>query len=337
MSIVLAFLAAPVLAQDDTRIRELIQKLDDDSFEVREQAEKELVAIGEPALALLRKAAEESDKRKEQGELRVRAASALHAIEFAVKSRQVYVDPKLVTLRQTDAELGVVVAELEKLTGVKIDGSSVDTREKVSLDARNAPLFRVLDDLCRGHNERTYEYREEGVKLLKDRHLACPTAYEGPFRIRIVKLKQERSTDFKAKTAQVQLTLDADWQKYLSPSKRYDLEIKKAADDRGGMLEVHRGEDAEDGNGQVMLGGGRVVMRRAVMMQGLAAGAEAPAQTWTLKGLSPGASRLSIQGIARFSFPLEKTDVAFDKPAAADAKEAGDYTIALKSLVVGRL
>jgi hypothetical protein len=335
--IALALLGAPVSGQDDARIKELIQKLDDDSFETREQAEKDLVAIGEPALPLLKKAAEESEKRKEQGELRVRAASALHAIEFAVKSKQVYVDPKLVTLRMTSADLAGVLVELEKQTGVRFDASSIETKDPVTIDAKQATLFRVLDDLCRGQEARTYEYREEGVKFQKERHAPYPTAYEGPFRIRIVKLKQERSTDFKAKVAQVQLSLDADWQKYLTPSKKYEIEIKKATDDKGATLEVHRGEDADEANAGLIVGGGRIVMRRAVMMAGIGGAGESTAQPWTLKGLSAGASRLSVAGVARFSFPLDKTDVTFDKPAAGESHEAGDYTIAMKSLVAGRL
>ncbi len=334
----LALLSGPVLAQDETRIKELIQKLDDDAFETREQAEKELVAIGEPAIPLLRKAAEEAEKRKEQGEVRVRALSALRAIEFAAKSRQVYVDPKLVTLRLADAELAAVLVELEKQTGVKMESASVDTRAKVSIDTKNAPLFRVLDDLCRGQEERTYEYREEGVRFQKERHPPFPTAYEGPFRIRIVKLKQERSTDFKTKIAQVQLSLDADWQKYLSPWKKYDIDLKKASDDKGGALEVHRGEDADDGNGGVMVAGGaRIVMKRAIMMAGIPGAGDPASQPWTLKGLSAGATRLTIQGVARFSFPLDKGDVTFDKPTTGESREAGDYTIGLKSLVANRL
>ena len=60
--ILLAFALAtlPCPAQDEAKIKELIQKLDDDSFEAREQAEKELVALGEAAVPSLKKAAEEA-------------------------------------------------------------------------------------------------------------------------------------------------------------------------------------------------------------------------------------------------------------------------------------
>ena len=331
----LALLSAPALAQDEARIKELIQKLDDDSFEAREQAEKDLIAIGEAAAPLLKQAAQETEKRKDQGELKVRALSALRAIEFAAKARQVYVEPKLVTLSLADTELSAVLVELEKQTGVRMDPGSVDARAKVSIDVTKAPLFRALDDLCRGQEERTYEYREEGVRFQKERHLTCPTAYEAAFRIRVVKLKQERSTDFKTKNAQVQLTLDADWQKYLSPWKRYDIELKKATDDKGAALEVRKGEDAEDG--LILAGGARIAMKRAILMGGMAGAGDLSQQPWTLKGLSVGATRLTLQGVARFSFPLDKGDVTFDKPAAGDSRESGDYTIALKGLVANRL
>lgn len=337
--VALALTSLPCLAQDDARILDLIQKLDDDSFEAREQAEKALVAIGEAAVPHLRKAAEEAEKRKDRGEVRVRALSALRAIEFAAKSAKVYAEPKLVTLELSDAPLSAVLDELARQTGAKFDASSVDGKAKVSVAAKDAPLFKVLDDLCRGQDERTYEYREEGVKFSKDPHRPYPSAYAGPFRLRIVRVKLERSTDFKAKNAQVQLSLDADWQKYLSPAKRYEIEIKKATDDKGGTLEVRRGEDWEDPNGGLMFGGGaRVVLaRRAVLMGGGGVAGQDLPQPFTLKGLSAGAARLSLQGVARFSFPLDKSEVKFEKPGASELREAGDYSIALKNVSVGRL
>lgn len=334
--IALALAALPAAPQDDARIKELIQKLDDDGFEAREQAEKELVAIGEPALPLLRKAAEEAEKRKDGGEVKVRTLSALRAIEFAAKARQVYIEPKKVTLKLMGSDLGQVLDELARQTGVKFDASSVDARATVSVDAKDAPLFKVLDDLCRGQDERTYEFREEGVKFQKEPHRPYPTAYDGPFRIRIVRLRQERSTDFKARTAQIQLSLDADWQKHLSPARRYEIEVRKAVDDKGGSLDVRKGEDWDDPNG-VLMGGARIVMKRAVMMAGGAGGAPDAVQPFTLKGLSPGATRVTLQGVAKFTFPLDKTDVKFEKPGASETREAGDYSIALKNLASGRL
>ena len=271
--------------------------------------------------------------------MRVRALSALRAIEFAVKAKKVYSEPALVTLDLKDSYLTRVLEEITKQTGVRFNASDVDPRGAVSIDVKDQPLFKVLDEICRGQEERTYEWRDESVKFLKDRHVPYPSAYPGPFRIRIVRLKQERSTDFKSKNAQLQLSLDASWQKYLNPAKRFEIEIKKATDDKGGTLEVRKGEDPDDPNGLLAAAGGaRIVMRRAVMVAGGFAG-DAPGQPqpFTLKGLGAGAVRLTIEGVAKFSFPLDKTDVVFEKPGASESREAGDYSIALKNIAAGRI
>ena len=52
-----------------------------------------------------------------------------------------------------------------------------------------------MDLLCRGQEERTWEARDDGIRLLKDRHLSYPTEYSGPFRIRVQSLNLERSND----------------------------------------------------------------------------------------------------------------------------------------------
>jgi hypothetical protein len=329
---------APVLAQEEARLRELIQNLDDDSFEVREKAQKDLVALGEPAVPYLRAAVTEAENQKEKAEIKSRALAALHAIEFAAKAKQFYAEPKLVTIHCADAELGGILADLEKQTGVRMDPSAIDAKSKVSLDAREAPLFRVLDDLCRGQEERSYEYRDSGVQFQRSRFVPCPTAYEGPFRIRMVKLKHERSTDWKTSEAQAQFTLEADWQKYLKPSKKVDLEIRKATDGQGTELEAVKAGTGDEGvEGIVAMGGGRFIMRRAGVIVGQVTAEEQTAQLFTLKGLRPGATRLTVQGVARFHFPLEKTDVVFSKPASGEAQQAGDVTISLKSMGGGRV
>jgi WD40 repeat protein len=67
-------------AADPAAIRRLIAQLGDESFTTREAAGKKLAAIGEPALALLREAAEESDI----AEVRRRAQQLVSQIERKV-------------------------------------------------------------------------------------------------------------------------------------------------------------------------------------------------------------------------------------------------------------
>ncbi len=335
--LLLSLLAAALPVQEEARIRGLITKLDDDSFEVREKAEQELVAIGEAAVPLLRTAVAEAERRKDQAEIRVRALSAIDAIEFAAKARRFFAEPRLITLRCPEAEIGQVLSDLERQTGVKCDVSRIDAKAKVSIDAVNAPLFKVLDGLCLGQEERSYEYRDEGVRFHRSRFVPCPSAYEGPFRIRAVKLKQERSTDFKTSDAQVQLSLAADWERYLKPSRRVVLEVRKATDDKGGALEVGTAEEVDDGNGgRIVIGGRRILMRLGGAVMVAAAADEEAAHFFTLKGLSPGATRITVQGLAQFMFPLEKKDVVFENPGADEPQQAGDVALALRSQGSGR-
>jgi RNA polymerase sigma factor (sigma-70 family) len=72
--------AAKPATPDDRTIRALIAQLGDDSFKRREQASKRLVAIGAPALELLRRAARDGRDL----EVRRRAGQAVRAIERAL-------------------------------------------------------------------------------------------------------------------------------------------------------------------------------------------------------------------------------------------------------------
>ena len=65
------------VAPDEKTIRALIDQLGDESFDKREAAEKRLADIGEPALALLDKAAKENS----EAEVRERAAKVIGGIE----------------------------------------------------------------------------------------------------------------------------------------------------------------------------------------------------------------------------------------------------------------
>jgi hypothetical protein len=315
-------------AQDDARIAELIQRLEDDSVEARENAQKELIRIGEPALAPLRKAVEQAGTSADRGELRVRGSAAIRQIDLAVKSRAVYQDPKLVTFRASGMKLSEAAASIGKQAGVRIDASAVDGEAAVTCDLKAVPLFLALDELCRGQEERTYEYKEEGVvKLLKDRHVAHPTAYAGPFRVRILTMKVERSTDFKSKKSSLFLTLDADCEKYLKPWKNPEIEITGATDDKGTALEVKEGEGDEDAN----VAGGRAFAKIVVGGAAFFGGQDPNAgqKTYTLKGLAAGATQVSLQGTVRFRFPLETREIKFDRPAAGATQETADYTVRL--------
>jgi hypothetical protein len=326
-----ALLALPLAAaQEDAKVRDLIQKLEDDSFDVREQAQKDLTRMGEAAIPALRAAVAAAAKSTDRGELKARAEAVLREIDLAAKSKAVYREPARITLRLKDAPLAEALKEIGRQAGVRIDASGVDEKAPVTVEAEGAPLFRVLDDLCRGRDDRTYEYREEGtVKFAPERHVSYPADYPGAFRVRVVRMRLERTTDFKDRKATLHLSVESDHEKYLKPSKSRDVEISKAVDDKGGALEVRKGEEDDEMNqgfgGAVM----RVQIARAFRVMGAGAGTEPSGTAFTLRGLSEGASKVTLQGNARFSFPLDARTITFERPQGGETQDVGDYTVKL--------
>ncbi len=320
--LIAAFLLLAASAQDEAKIRELIRSLDSDSFEVREQAQKELVRIGDAALPFLKQALAEASKGG--GELKLRVEAALREIELAGEALRVCPDPKRITLKAERGDLAQALGEIARQAGIKVDASAADGADPVTLDLKDAPILLALDRIFAGQRERTYEWRDEGaVRVLRERHAPLPAAYDGAFRVRVSKMRLERSTDFKSKTASIFLTLDADCEKSLKLSRKRDIELTRAVDDKGAALEVKPGESTDDMN-RVMQAGGRVIFR--VAGGALLGGAEQEDHDFTLKGLSEGASRVTLAGKARFHFPLGLSELRL---ARNETRDNGDYTIRL--------
>jgi len=319
MRLLLAILALGFL-QQEAPFRELIQKLEDDSAQTRDKAQKDLGALGEAALPSLKEVVAST---RSSDELKLRAAAAIREIELAVRTAKVYREPNRITVRAADTMLREVLDEVARQSGVKIDSKFVDETAKVTLDVKEATLYQTLDAVCRGQEERSWEARDDGIRLLRERQVPYPSEYSGPFRVRVQTMNVERNNDFKVRTATLTVTLDADCERQLKPLKNVELEIAKATDDQGSAIDVSP------------LNPGMMVFRGAPGARIVVRGGVTPAElqesirTFTLKGLGLTASRIGLEGIARFAFPLEAREIVFDKPATAETRDMGDTTIRL--------
>jgi len=313
---------------------ELIRKLEDDAFDVRERAQADLVKLGEAALPALRKALGES---KDRAELRLRVEAAVREIDLAVKTRQVCPEPKLITLK-SDGPLPLILDEISKQAGLRLEASALGADAKASLDVRDLPLLRVLDLLCRPGDERRWEFVEDDrVRFLKEPRPDWPTSYAGSFRVRATSMKLSRSTDFKVKTSSLRVVLEADHDRRVKPSRGVEIEVTQAEDDKGSTVEARKGEEDDDA---AMLGrnGGIRINRGFVRMQVAGGGLDSSAgnETVTLKGLDPAATRVSFRGIATFRFPLDRAEVRFAPPQAGETRDAADLKLKLETLGAGR-
>jgi hypothetical protein len=302
----------------DPDVRDLIRRLEDDNAEVREQAQKQLGSLGEAALPLLQQTAESP---RSSSELRLRVLAAIREIELAAKIAKVFVEPRRITLKAADQPLREVLDELSRQAGVPIECLQVDSAAKISLDEKDASLQMVLDRLCKDQAERTWEARDDGsIRLLKDRHPSTPVVYGGPFRVRVQSLGVERSTDFKGKTVTATATIVADWDRRLKPSKIVEIDLTKASDGQDSQIDISAAD------------AGVVVVRGVPGAQIRVAGMTFPdsgenTRAFSLRNLSPGATQVDLEGVARFTFPLASKEIKFEKPGPTESRDLGDTTV----------
>ena len=316
----LLILLALGLSVQDVPVRDLIQKLEDDRADAREKAQKDLVALGDAAVPALREILEST---RSSGELKLRAAAVIKEIDLAAKAAKVYREFKPLSITATDRTLREVLDEVARLAEVKIDPATVDGAAKVSIDAKDDTLFEVLDQLCRDQSERTWEALEDGsIRMSRDRHVSAPAVYGGPFRVRIQSMNAQRNNDFKAaRTVVMTVTLQADWDKRLKPSKVVDIDLTRAVDDQGTALDIK----AFDGN-MVFRGGPGVQLRVGV---GMAMDSMDNTRSFMFSNVSPTAASIELEGTARYTFPLDQREIKFEKPGVTETREVGDTTIRL--------
>ena len=302
----------------DPAVRELLQKLEDDRVEAREKAQKDLAALGESVIPHLREVVE---SERSSGELKLRAAAAIREIELGVKAAKVYREPARMTVRAAEDALRDVLDDLSRQAGVPIESSAVDNTARITLEAKDVTLMEALDLICRGQPNRTWEARDDGsIRLTKDRHVEYPTVQSGPFRVRVQSMNADRSNDFKARTVSTTVTIQADWDRRLKPSKIVDIEIARAVDDLGTVLEI------VSSDGLNMWRGPGVQLRVGV---GIVQDSSENSRVVTLKGLQPAATSITIEGTARFTFPLDQREIRIEKPANSESKDLGDTMVRL--------
>ncbi|RPH48258.1 MAG: hypothetical protein EHM91_04565 [Planctomycetota bacterium] len=318
MRSLLMLLAVGFFAQD-APVRDLIQNLEDDRADAREKAQKDLVALGDAAVPALREILEST---RSSGELKLRAAAVLKEIDLSAKAAKVYREFKRLSITATDRTLREVLDEVARRAEVKIDPATVDGAAKVSIDAKDDTLFEVLDQLCRDQAERTWEALEDGsIRMSRDRHVNALAVYGGPFRVRIQSMNTQRNNDFKARTVVMTVSIQADWDKRLKPSKIVEIDLTRAVDDQGTALDIK----TFDGN-MVFRGGPGVQLRVGV---GMAMDALDNTRSFMFSNVNPAAAAIELEGTARYTFPLDQREIKFEKPGATETRDVGDTTIRL--------
>jgi len=321
LPLLLPLFLAPL--QDDSRIKDLIGKLDDVELETRENATQDLIKAGTPALQALREALKSGS-----AEVRKRAETAIRAIESDVKAREVCPPYKPLALKGDKAPIAELIAELEKQAGVRVVTADGPLSGTATVDATT--VMQALDQICGAQERLTYAWTEAGtIRLAAERHPANPAVYAEGFKVFIASLDVLRKTDYKEPTIIGNFSIHSTWEPRLKSLKRVRYEFTGATDDTGRAVEI--GPQSVERMG-AMAGGGGVIF-----MAGGPFGGESDTtgpQHFGCTNLDPKAKALkSLKGRAIISFPLNHVPVTFEDPLGSHTQALAEFSFRLDNVI----
>lgn len=207
-------LCAPQDAADD-KIRELVSRLASDEIEAREEAQRQLVEKGEPALPLLRRLLEAA----KDPEVVARLKATLLEIEKQALRAKVYRPARPVTIKARGARLEEVLKEAGRQAGVAIELTAELADRRVTLEAEGAPLLAALDRLCAAEKDLAFQPAEGRLRFSSGPAPAVPSAYADGFRARLRRhsFYQEADRVSGASATAVVLYLEFDAEPGISP------------------------------------------------------------------------------------------------------------------------
>ncbi len=145
-ALVSAFLsAAPVFASENAppeQVRLSVQNLGNPRFAVREQAARDLIRTGEPALVALKTAVDSTDE-----EVRLRAETIVRIIQARIENEAVIRAPKL-RLKFDAMPLDEAIAEVNRKTGLPfaLDQAAIAmAKQPVTVDTGDVPFWEAVE------------------------------------------------------------------------------------------------------------------------------------------------------------------------------------------------
>jgi hypothetical protein len=203
-------LALLIVPQDslDNRVRGLVEKLGSDEISIREEALENLVALGEPALALLEKAAAATSDAEAGQRLKV----VLERIRRNAVVAKVAPPAKLVTVSAKEVPLRDFLKDVCGQAGVPFQCDDASAARPVTLEARGEPLLRVVDRACAALADVRPAVSDGRLRVAAGKYVDAPSAYAGAHRVRIRKSVVTEVTDLEGARTSVVLYFDLDAQ-----------------------------------------------------------------------------------------------------------------------------
>jgi len=210
MKLLVQLIALFVLPQEtlDDRVRALVEKLASDDIAVREAAVGSLVELGEPALALIEKAAAAAADPETGTRLKV----VLERIRRNVIVAKAAPPAKLVTVSAKEVPLRDFLKDACGQAGIPFLCEEAVGGRPITLEARGEPILQVVDRACALHGDVLASVVENRLRIVPGKSAASPAAYSGAHRVRLRKSVVTETTDSEGATTSVVLYFDLDAQ-----------------------------------------------------------------------------------------------------------------------------
>ncbi len=218
-------------SQDGARVDSLLERLRDDSIQVRDRAAAELVELGRAAFPALDRLKASSDP-----ELRALAFTIRREVERQETLRRYYRPGPRITLERENVPLAVALADLARLSGEDLAFNPAKFAGRVTVRLRGATFWEALEELSRAGPPLDYRVGENGLVLVPEKRPSLPAARRGEIAVWLDGLYLTRDYEFTgAPRDTFGIGINAAWEKGVAPVSVLQR-LTEVVDDRGRSL-----------------------------------------------------------------------------------------------------
>jgi len=184
-------LAGLAPAQEDRRLKDLLQKLEDESIAVRSSAASGLATYGKSAIPLLRRAASESGS-----ETRDRLAEVIRKIEERERLSALLPPASLITLDARNKPLREVFQRVARQSRTPIDLTDVPEDALVTVALDRVPFWRAVEEICRASGKVMATTESGHLGFSAEPYMALPGKTTEQFRATLQRIELSSNGTF---------------------------------------------------------------------------------------------------------------------------------------------